>query len=325
MCKIEPKPKLLTVSVVIITRNRPKELASCIEALMEQTQVPQEIIVVDDSDAGVTDRARARFDTVLWVDGHSKHGRTNGLRNLGVRRAQGEVIAFLDDDSIAEPGWLEHLLAGFGNVGTGAVGGRVVEETSHVVGNGRIGVFRRGLSPQGNFFLDPGKPIAVEHMRTCNLAVSRKVLKEIGGFEEAYTGMCLRDDSDLCLQIKKAGYTLVFDARAVVRHLASGKAGGFTRTTYALSTQYDNAKNHSFFVIKNRQSHGREVVYYFVIDTSVGLYQWGRSTLKRFLLWLACCAGKVVGICKAICILTLRRFFKGVDKMNCGDDSSNLL
>ncbi len=81
----EERPR---VSVVVPTRGRPQLLRRCVEALEGQT-LPVEVVVVDDAEG----RGPA------WA------------RNEGVRRAQGEVICFTDDDCAPVPGWAEALAA----------------------------------------------------------------------------------------------------------------------------------------------------------------------------------------------------------------------
>src|SRR3954465_15977772 len=98
----------LTVSVVIITAGRRQCLPPCVESLRRQTYRPMEIVVVvgpsQDGTSGyastLTD-AKATYADKLTVA---------FARNEGVRRAGGEIIAFIDDDAVAHPRWLEELV-----------------------------------------------------------------------------------------------------------------------------------------------------------------------------------------------------------------------
>lgn len=95
----EERPR---VSVVVPTRNRPESLRRCLAALETQT-VPVEVVVVGDSEG----RGPA------WA------------RNEGVRRAQGEVVCFTDDDCAPAPGWVEALTAPILSGEAGATSGPV--------------------------------------------------------------------------------------------------------------------------------------------------------------------------------------------------------
>jgi len=295
-----------SVSVVIITRNRPAELASCLQALAAQTVPPAQVIVVDDSDPGVLDELRRQFPSVVWIDGTASHGCMPGLRDLGVRKATADVIGFLDDDSIAEPAWLEHLAPCFSDPQVGCAGGRVLEDKAALVGDGSVGTFRRGLVPQGNFHLAGGGRRDVQHVRGCNLAVRRSVLVKLPWPDTAYVGSCLREDTDLCLLVSTAGYRIVFEPAAVVRHLAAFKKDGLSRESYSLKSKFDVLRHHTYFLLKHRRGHAGDVLYFFVVDSLLETFRCLRAIAKRTLLWLTAGAAKTWGLLRAIRLLASR-------------------
>lgn len=106
------------VSVVVPTCNRRESLERCVEALSRQTYARYEVIVVDDCSTDDTPEFMRRF-----VADHSEldvrylrsetHAGANPSRNRGVREARGEFVAFLDNDCVADPDWLERLVRGF--------------------------------------------------------------------------------------------------------------------------------------------------------------------------------------------------------------------
>ena len=114
-----------TASVVIITYERPDFVARCLEHLLVQTSAPLEIVVVDSSSDDETGRlVRDRFPTVTYAVCTVGMGAMATARNLGYTMTSGDVLAFIDDDAFAEPGWLEHLLPLYEDPGVGAVGTR---------------------------------------------------------------------------------------------------------------------------------------------------------------------------------------------------------
>lgn len=124
------KAALPLVSVVIPTCNRRDILERCLNAVATQTHPNYEVIVVDDGSTDDTPQFLTPFCAehpglkVLCLRNEANIG-ANPSRNRGIREAKGEFVAFLDDDCIAEPYWIEKLLRGFTGEGVGAVVGLV--------------------------------------------------------------------------------------------------------------------------------------------------------------------------------------------------------
>src|SRR3989442_11055382 len=104
----------MTVSVVICAYadERWQSLVAAVESVRRQTVMPAEIIVAVDHNRGLLARAQDELDGVVVVPNREPRG-LSGARNTGVAASHGDVVAFLDDDAVAEPDWLEHLLAAY--------------------------------------------------------------------------------------------------------------------------------------------------------------------------------------------------------------------
>jgi glycosyltransferase involved in cell wall biosynthesis len=100
-----------TVSVVIptYTRARWDWLGECVASVQAQTVPALEIIVVVDHNPELLEEIIREFPGVTAVPNIGDRG-VSGARNSGVKGSKGEVVAFLDDDSIATPDWLATLL-----------------------------------------------------------------------------------------------------------------------------------------------------------------------------------------------------------------------
>ena len=108
------------VTVVVCTRDRPRELERCLAALAAQRYPQFEILVVDNGATdGIADLCRARG--VAWIR-EPQPGLTRA-RNLGARAARGEIVAYIDDDAIAERGWLGALVHPFADPQVAAAAG----------------------------------------------------------------------------------------------------------------------------------------------------------------------------------------------------------
>ncbi len=124
---------LATASVVIPTCNRRALLQRCLEALTVQTIRPHEVFVVNDCSTDNTEAflqsfAQDRPNFPLQIMHNDAPRGANASRNSAIARATGDIIALLDNDAIAEPQWLEELLARFTDDDIAAVVGRVNDE-----------------------------------------------------------------------------------------------------------------------------------------------------------------------------------------------------
>jgi len=128
----EPPAAPPLVSVVIPTFNREDILGRCLEALAVQTYERLEVVVVDDCSADNTQEVLAEFvrdhpSLALTYARNETQSGANPSRNRAIGMSHGELIAFEDDDCIAEPRWVEALVAQFVSDQVGAVTG-IVED-----------------------------------------------------------------------------------------------------------------------------------------------------------------------------------------------------
>ncbi len=196
------------VSVVIPTWNRPDLLERCLHALRRQTlgRDDYEIIVCDD---GPSASSRALVDSMAVLMGGRPHLRyvavhdtqgPAGARNTGWRLARAPVIAFTDDDTLPEPGWLEGGLAAMASGADAAVGRIVMPLPSRPT----------------DLQLDAARLSQVE-FATANCFVRRQALMDTGGFDERYTA-AWREDSDLHFNLLERGMSITVASEAVVVH-----------------------------------------------------------------------------------------------------------
>jgi GT2 family glycosyltransferase len=197
------------VSVVVPTYRRPELLERCLAALVAQDFDPHayEIIVADDGDeartrAVVERRAKAtggapaiRYVAVTTTQGPA------GARNRGWEIAAGAVIAFTDDDTIAQRDWLSEGMKA------------MAPEVTAAAGAVRVPLPERAPT---DYERDTSHLARAEFV-TANCFVSRQALRAIGGFDKRFTS-AWREDSDLQFRILGARGTLVRAPRAVVEH-----------------------------------------------------------------------------------------------------------
>lgn len=196
------------VSVVVPTYKRPGLLARCLGALVYQRLDPAafEIVIADDAAAETT---RAQVEAVAaaapvpvrYVAVTGNHGPA-AARNAGWRAARGEVIAFTDDDTTPDPGWLATGVGAFDRD----------PELAAVTGRTEV-----PLPPRPTDYERNEGGLATAEFITANCFVRRRVLEELGGFDERFRA-AWREDSDLHFALLERGLKIVKVPDAVVVH-----------------------------------------------------------------------------------------------------------
>ncbi len=207
------------VSLIIASRDRPDHLRLCLNAVTRLACPSFEIVVVADpaglaavAEAGLADRIKTvAFD----VPNISK------ARNLGIAQSAGEIVAFIDDDAVPEPGWLAKLAAAFAMPG-------VVAATGFVRGRDGISYQARGqtidcyarVAPLDVPTADPlvlagDARRAISTIGT-NCAFRRDIFRDHGLFDPLFRYFL--DESDLNMRLAQAGLKTAIVPRAEVHH-----------------------------------------------------------------------------------------------------------
>jgi GT2 family glycosyltransferase len=218
-----------SVSVVIVSWRRPDYVRSCLESLRALSPGPEEIVVVDASSDDATRLVVAEFPGVEYVPFPRGAGHMTTSRNVGLLHVSGDIIAFLDDDTVAHDAWLEGVVSAFGDEAVGALAGRTC--------NGQPGESEEGVEDMGRllpdgrltgfFAADPGRVVEVAHGIGANMAFRSGVLGELGGFRDDFRGVGgVREDTDVFFRVGALGYRIVFSPDAAVDHLGAPHVRG---------------------------------------------------------------------------------------------------
>ena len=197
-------------SVVIPTYNRLATLRQTLAALVAQDYAEYEIIVVDDGSTDGTDAMiAAEFRMVRYLQ-QANRGPA-AARNAGIRAAQGEVIAFTDDDCIPPHDWLTRLADGYARYPHIVGAGGYLEAPADVLLRNRLAQYEYHISHVtyaagdceylGGFECPAGG--------TNSMSYQRSVLTECGGFDESFP-YAAGEDADLKWRICQRGYQLLY-------------------------------------------------------------------------------------------------------------------
>jgi GT2 family glycosyltransferase len=173
-----------SVSVVVCTHTdrRLELLVECVDSLAANEPPPHEIVVVVDNNPGLQAQLPARLPPAVTVLPNAGAG-VSEARNTGVAAASGEIVAFIDDDAVAEPDWLAHLTAPYDDPAIVATGGRAVPRWERP---------NRLLPPELYWVVGctyAGHPTTAQALSRaigCAMAVRRTALVGVGGFPREF-------------------------------------------------------------------------------------------------------------------------------------------
>src|SRR4051794_15103423 len=169
-----------TVSVVICsyTRSRRQWLEEAVASVRAQTVPALEVVIAVDHNPGLFVWVQTTLPDVVAVASEGPRG-LSGARNAGVAAAQGDVVAFLDDDAVAAPDWLEHLVRPYADPAVLGVGGTIEPRW--------LGPRPRGFPAEFGWVVGcsyvglPTRRGPVRNLIGANMSLRRDVLARAGG------------------------------------------------------------------------------------------------------------------------------------------------
>lgn len=215
---------LVSVVICAYTLARWDDIVEAV-ASVELQELELEIILVIDHNDELLERASVQWPQHRVIANSSRRGLA-GARNTGVSVAQGELVAFLDDDAAAQPFWLSRLVAPFADEHVVGVGGdsqpvwpigsnesMFPAELYWIVGSGYTGL--------------PTSLTEVRNVIGCSMVFRRSVLNDLGGFD-LDTGRIGRfplgcEETELCIRARQADPTsrILFEPASMVHHRVS--------------------------------------------------------------------------------------------------------
>jgi glycosyltransferase involved in cell wall biosynthesis len=204
----------MKVSVVLNVMNEERNIADLLDSLIVQEE-PLEVVVVD---AKSKDRTREIVqeyaDKYDFIKQFIKPGTRGESTNYGISKAQGNIIAFVGGDCIANPFWIKEMRKTIME-GADIVAGRVINiGLSAWEDLERVELFHKGF--------DISFP-------SCNIAFRKEVLEEIGFFDPWFI---TAEDIDLNFRSVDAGYSLIYNPHSIIYHRARGTVYGFFKQAF---------------------------------------------------------------------------------------------
>ncbi len=326
--------KDLLFTVAVSTFNRNEDLSRCLQALKKQTYKDFEVVVSNGGDyTGVKNVVERFRDLRIKVVNQERKGLVEG-RNLGWRNARADIVCFIDDDLVVSAQWLENIRETFlSDEKIGGVSGptiipddrknnrdfallleqfkasknillRLIGKIylSLVLENkitevGRI--LKSGIFTPGSNFkscLSIRGPLEVDYLEACHMCFCRSLLERIGGFDYAYTGTSEWNEPDFSFKVRRLGYRLIFNPKAVTEHHIS-QSGVFKARTNA----YERSRNFICFYFRNVKPDSLDKILRFAINLCfINVYWFYKFIQSKNPDWLNGITGTLLGLAKEI-------------------------
>ena len=184
-----------------------------------------EIIILPDADIGSIDNLHATRYTL-----HAKEGAVpiriiptgplapSRKRDIAINYANGEILAFIDDDAYPVRVWLKNAVNDFNDPKVAAVGGPAVTPQGDTTKQKASGLIYSSPLVSGKYAYRylPGKRMEVDDYPSCNLLIRKSIMQELGGFK---TNFWPGEDTKLCLDVtKRLGKKIIYDPEVIVYH-----------------------------------------------------------------------------------------------------------
>ena len=244
-------------TVGVGTHFRPDRLAALFESLYRQAHHPDELIVIHSNDDATVDvlqehegrfeergidfrRARKDPDTELVQE----------IRNRIIALANGDVICFLDDDTVCLPNWFESIRQAYEeNPDVVAVGGPAIKSDAELEPYDELDdssepkneiTVHGGVRDESGRWVPP-EPVVVDICRGANMSFRKSFLEDVGGFDTGYKGLGAFEEWDVMAKLNDG--SLLYHPDAFVYHIEETEGGTRKEQESAWSGVYWYARN----------------------------------------------------------------------------------
>lgn len=199
-------------SVIIPLHHDGPAFRSCLDGCLDLDHPDFEVLVVSDRPVDIPPPAR------LVLTGSGADTPPGVKRDIGIKHATGDVLAFIDDDAVPRSDWLLAADRALADPAAGAVGGPGLTPPNSGWRERAGGAFyesRLGSGPHRHRFVQLRRREVDDHP-AYNLVVRRAAIEQIGGWGTTFYG---GEDTLVCLALVEAGWKLLYDPDVVVYHM----------------------------------------------------------------------------------------------------------
>ncbi len=235
------------VSIIILNWNEKEYLRKCLDSVLKTDYPNFEVIVVDNASVdGSKEMVKKEYSKVILIENKKNLGFCVG-NNIGIKKARGDIIILLNNDTIVDKNWLKEIVKKANNTEVGIIGCKLYFPNSKTIQT--VG-FREAILDYwesiGAGQTDNGQFKEVEEVDWVSgaaLAIKREVIERIGLLDPEF--YAFGEDRDLCYRARKAGYKVV-TSNAIVYHY-----GSLSWDKFPVIKMYLTNRNRLYFIIKH--------------------------------------------------------------------------
>jgi GT2 family glycosyltransferase len=222
------------VSIIIPAYNSVRTMKKCVESVLALNYAAYEAIIVDDGSTDGTPAVLGKYkDNPKLRIIRVPNGGPSKARNMAIKEARGEFIAFTDSDCIVDREWLNNLMQGFAADGpVVAVGGGQLSPDDETAFGRDLNDFMKKTGVVADYMKDTPAGAGIletDHNPSCNVMYKKEVLQKVGFFtEDLWPG----EDVELDYKIRKLGYRLMFNPAAIVFHYRPADIKSFSKMMF---------------------------------------------------------------------------------------------
>lgn len=238
----------IKISVIIPTYNRNQVLVNTINSVLEQQFKSFELLIVDQS-------KKHNKKTQNFLENlNNKKVRYYKIsppslpaaRNFGLKKSLGDIVVYIDDDVILDPGFIKAHYDSYIKRKAVGVAGRIKEKNKPV--SDTLLFLRKTSFGAGNF--NYPKFAFAETAQGCNMSYKKSLLKKVGGFDTNFIGNAMREETDVSFKIRKMGKKILYNPKASLYHLFYKSGGCREKTT--IHDNYIIYRNEIIFFLRHR-------------------------------------------------------------------------
>ncbi len=223
----------MKISVAIVTKNRLYFLNNCLKSIKKQSQQPFEIIIIDSSKKNLNKNNIIQIDNIKYF--HYKKSGYSYQRNKAIEKSRGDIIAFIDDDCIANKDWIKNIiLAHKKNPKVIAIQGK----TTYIPINSPFSIIDQ--FEINNYFQNHESNSFLTVISTKNTSFKRKILikKNIFFKENSNYNLFGNEDCEIALKLIKLNQKIIFNKNILVQHISRDNIFSYLKQSFRKGIAY---------------------------------------------------------------------------------------